>query len=235
MTLIIALLDLYEQFLITATMFTLIPAKGSIQKQTIYFFALMLFLFLSVRISNSLELYDGMDIVFIISVITIYMKFISNRSIGLILLYSCTIFMVLGFVSTICYSIFSFFLNITTGKILNSTFLLLLINGLSKIILTVLFLLLKKRLKIHFIFKSKEWGSLLAVEVLAFLCLIIYLEFYFYGYDLHLNQVGIILTVILFASEFYVFSVLMKRMKKNEYYNYQSVKLTLTKSTTKTL
>lgn len=209
MNFILAFLDLYEQFLIIATLFTLVPVGGSAKKQIICFFSMVLFLFLGVRISNSLQLYNGIDIMLIITLTCIIMRVISQKNLYIIILYTCCIFMFLGFNSSLCFTILTLTFNISTSVIIESQFWRIIVTVLSKIVESFVFLVIRIKFKTFpLYFKSKKWMSLLVVEILAFICLIIFLEYYFNGYDSLLNYSGIIIATLLFAAEFYVFTVL---------------------------
>lgn len=209
MTLILALLDLYEQFLIVSALFTFIPVQDTNnKKQIIYFFSILIFLFIAVRISNSFQLFDGSNVLIIIVLLTLIMKFISNKSFGIIFLFVCSIFMFLGVNSSICYTITTYALGVTTQKVLQTQSLLLFVTILSKLIETFVFAFCRAKTKRVPLYFSRKWGSLLIVELIAFICLIIFLDYYFYGYDPLLNNIGIMITTCLFVAELYVFIIL---------------------------
>lgn len=226
MTALLLLLDLYEQIVIAFALCMLIPLKGSHMRIVFAFLSLVLLLFTSVKILNSIIFYEGALVYIVIFLISIYLKIFSRKNFLYILVITGFVFYVVFSNASLCVTLVSSAMNLNAAEIYQNNAIYMFCVILSKVTLTIPALILHKINKqLDFVFHSKKWISLIIVEFLVFLTLNIFFAQTVNGMDNVLNSIGIFISLLLFIFVLIVFLVLNQESKEKEDLTYLMQKM----------
>ncbi len=206
---LLAILDLYEQIVLVAILFTFVPIKYKGKKLMYYYLALVLLLFFGVRFLNSLMAFEGLATPLVIVITSLYLKMISSYTLPILLMFVGFTFAITGLSTIIVVQLISFILNCSIADTYANQSIYLSIVILIKIILTIVFFVLQKyKKKNYFEVATKKWIGLFLVQLLNYLIILIFMEIYFIGYDRVLIQLGILFSCGVLLAEIIAFRTL---------------------------
>lgn len=212
--------DVLEQLLIAAMIFTVIPVKGSQTKVNYSFLILSLLLLVLVRVSNALILYEGWAIYIVVAIVSVYMRFLTDKKMPFIVLIVGFVFCIVFMNASVAIPAITLIFNIEFIDYAQSPELYVLGVIITKIMLLAEFLVCRKFFKnTDIVFDSKKWSSIMVIEYLVFSLLVAFFTQVFNGYSYEVNVIGIMLSLGLFIAELIAFAVLNREQKeKNQLY-----------------
>ena len=188
--------DVLEQLLIAAMIFTVIPVKGSQTKVNYSFLILSLLLLVLVRVSNALILYEGWAIYIVVAIVSVYMRFLTDKKMPFIVLIVGFVFCIVFMNASVAIPAITLIFNIEFIDYAQSPELYVLGVIITKIMLLAEFLVCRKFFKnTDIVFDSKKWSSIMVIEYLVFSLLVAFFTQVFNGYSYEVNVIGIMLSL----------------------------------------